>query len=152
MVKGTRRVRTSCCPPSRGYGPLWSSLLKEAIGIRRGKRRSANLRIKVAEAGGDIPHHYPYPFDLGSSAANCSSPRWTQHRLGKNGSAGPNCTVLTIDLAKCGAEVVIGLMQTAQREVQKAGRGYPAKRAARRQPDPQSAQQTWLRPRRTLLL
>jgi hypothetical protein len=33
---------------------------------------------------------------------DCSSPRSIQHRLGKNGSAGPNCTVLTIHLAKCG--------------------------------------------------
>ena len=28
-----------------------------------------------------------------------------QHRLGKNGSAGPNCTVLTINLAKCGSSL-----------------------------------------------
>jgi hypothetical protein len=28
-----------------------------------------------------------------------------QHKLGKNGSAGPNCTVLTINLAKCGSSL-----------------------------------------------
>src|ERR1039458_401446 len=40
-----------------------------------------------------------------SSALRCdsSSPRSIQHRLGKNGSAGQNCTVLTINLAKCGS-------------------------------------------------
>src|ERR1039458_10014176 len=58
---------------------------------------------------------------------DCSSARWIQHRPRKNGSTGPNCTVLTISLAK------------------------PGKRAAGRQRDRQPTQQTWLHLRRTSL-
>jgi hypothetical protein len=51
-----------------------------------------------------------------------------KHRPGKNGSAGPNCTVLTLNLAKCVSSGCLGWMPTAQREVQNAGRGIPRAR------------------------
>ena len=50
-------------------------------------------------------------FPRGQSSAlrcDCSSPRSIQHRLGKNGLAGPNCTVLTLNLAKCVSSGCLG--------------------------------------------
>jgi hypothetical protein len=52
---------------------------------------------------------------------DCSSPQSIQHRLGKNGSAGPNCTVLTIKLAKCGSSRPVRATSTAIAAIELGG-------------------------------
>ena len=89
-----------CLTGGKGFGERWLLGTVES-GVAPGYERGgwdalASLGIRYGNMVSLCPRGF-------SSALHCTSVAriWIKHRLGKSGSAGPNCTVSPISLAQC---------------------------------------------------